>query len=66
MSFTVIRKPDRIDPDWDDWRGWDGTKSLEAEAWANKYCPGSLISNDFSEFHFNNKDAAIMFKMVWG
>jgi len=67
VIYTVQRKPDVLDKDgWKGMKTWKMGEAQKALDWINKYCPDSLVDNCWADFHFNNKDAAIMFKMVWG
>lgn len=61
MIFSVLRKFDNPER-----RTWFVSITEDAVDWVNKHCPGSLVWNGIGQFDFNNKAAAIMFKIVWG
>lgn len=62
--FIVKRKADGQDRT--GFAAWTRDEAVNAEKWCNKNYPASLIRNCYSDFYFNNKEAAIMFKLIWG
>ena len=64
MSFIVKRMADGRDRT--GFPAWTGDEAWNAVKWCDRNYPGSLIANCYMQFHFNNKEAAIMFKLVWG
>lgn len=62
--ISVKRKHDFTTPYSE--KAWTREEALKAREWCEKNCPGTLVENSYDEFLFNNKQAALIFKIIWG
>ncbi len=63
MNYIVRRKHDE---EMFGYPGWLTNTGHDAERWIGQNLPGTLVENSYNEYIFNNKDAAMRFKLVWG